>query len=664
MTTNGNKTKKRIIIGFTVICVVFTLMIVRVGWVQIVKGEDYQKFATKYQTQDVPIPAKRGAIYDRNGKDLAISALTYSIWVTPGLVQSPELVKNADEKFDATIDLLAKTLELEPIALKSQISESSTRIKIAKYVSKEKADAIKTAAVVGIDIQEDVKRYYPLGAFASQVLGSVTDDNRGLVGLERKYNLVLSGTPGRWIKNVDVKGNSLSYGIEKYYRAEDGLSLVLTIDEVVQHYTEKALATAMEKTGSNRGMAIVMETKTGDILSMAMSPDYDPNNPRVPVDPVQAAYVESLSDEDKMNYWNNMWRNPMISDTFEPGSTFKLLTTAMALEEGLTNLNEHFYDSGSINVSGTILKCWRYYDPHGDETLIEAVGNSCNPVFVQLAQRIGYDKYFEYLELFGITRKTGIDFPGEGNSLIQTKEGAGPVGLATMAYGQGIAVTPINLITAISAFGNDGKIMKPRFVKALIDKNGKTVQEFEPQIVRQVVSKKTAEEVAYTMEAYVETGASGTKVAGYRVGAKTGTANKAIAGGYSSDTDSSSIAIAPMDDPRITVLVIMDSPKGVQYGSGTASPAVKEILENTLRYLNIQPSYSKEEEEKINSTQAIVPPVTGKSFSEVIAILASENLRYAVSPERIKNEDFTVIDQYPKAGEKIIKEGIVYLYRE
>lgn len=664
MTTNGIKTKKRIIIGFTVICIIFTLMIVRIGWVQIVKGEDYQKFATKYQTQDVPIPAKRGSIYDRNRKDLAISALTYSIWVTPGLVQSPKLVQNVDEKFEATIDLLAKTLELEPIALKNQISESTDRIKIAKYVSKVKADEIKMAAVVGIDIQEDVKRYYPLGAFASQVLGSVTDDNRGLVGLERKYNLVLSGTPGRWIKNVDVKGNSLSYGVEKYYKAEDGLSLVLTIDEVVQHYTEKALVTAMEKTNSNRGMAIVMETKTGEILSMAMLPEYDPNNPRVPVDPVQAAYVESLPDEEKMNYWNNMWRNPMISDTFEPGSTFKLLTTAMALEDGLTHLNEHFYDSGSINVSGTILRCWRYYNPHGDETLIEAVGNSCNPVFVKLAQRIGYDKYFEYLDLFGITRKTGVDFPGEGSSLIQTKEGAGPVGLATMSYGQGIAVTPINLITAISSFGNDGKIMKPRLVKALVDKNGKTVQDFKPQIVRQVVSKKTAEEVAYTMEAYVEAGSSGTKVAGYRVGAKTGTANKAIKGGYSSDTDSSSIAIAPMDDPRITVLVVLDSPKGIQYGSGTASPAVKEILENTLRYLNIQPSYSKEEEEKLNSAQTVVPSVTGQNFSQAIGLLVSENLKYTISPAQTNNDDFIIIDQYPKAGEKIAKQGIVYLYRE
>lgn len=664
MTTNGIKTKKRIIIGFMVICLAFVGMTARIGWVQIVRGEDYQKIATKYQTQDVPIPAKRGSIYDRNGKELAISAITYSIWVTPGLVQNPKMAGGVDEKFEATLDLLAKTLSLEPIALKSQIVESQERIKIAKYVSKEKADEIKKAGIVGIDIQEDVKRYYPLGAFASQVLGSVTDDNRGLVGIEKKYNLSLSGTPGRWIKNVDVKGNSLSYGIEKYYEAEDGLSLVLTIDEVIQHYTEKALETAMEKTQSKRGYAIVMDTQTGEILAMASNPDYDPNNPRVPVDPLEATYLDSLSNEDKMNYWNTMWRNPMISDTFEPGSTFKLLTTAMALEEGLTHLEEHFYCSGSYNVSGVTLKCWRYYNPHEDETLSEAVGNSCNPVFIELAQRIGYDKYFEYLDLFGVTRKTGIDFPGEGNSIIQTKEGAGPVGLATMSYGQGIAVTPINLITAISAFGNEGKIMQPRLVKALVDANGKTIETFKPQVIRQVVSSQTAEEVAYAMEAYVEGGASGTKIAGYRVGAKTGTANKAIPGGYSTDTDSSSIAIAPMDDPRVTVLVVMDSPQGVQYGSGTASPAVKEILENTLRYLNIQPSFSQEDEEKMDNAQTVVPSVTGKSFSEVIGILESVNLQYTISPALTNNEDFTIVDQYPKAGEKLSREGMVYLYRE
>lgn len=664
MTTNVIKTKKRIVIVFILICLMFILMIFRVGWVQIVRGEDYQKYATQYQTQDVPIPAKRGAIYDRNGKELAISGYTYSIWVTPGLIQNPKIINGKDKKFESTIEMLSKNLKIESTDLETQIKSNKERIRVAKYVEKEIADKIKGAGIVGIDVQEDIRRFYPLGAFASHILGNVTDDNKGLVGIEKKYNYSLSGTPGRWIKNVDVNGNSLSYGIEKYYSAEDGLSLNLTIDEVIQHYTEKALENALLKTQAKRGYAIVMETKTGEILAMASTPDYDPNNPRVPINSEEATYVESMTTQDKINYWNTMWRNPMVSDTFEPGSTFKLLTTAMALEEGLTSLGENFYCNGYYEVSGVTLKCWRYYNPHLAETLSEAVGNSCNPIFIQLSERIGYDKFFKYLDLFGITKKTGIDYPGEASSIIQSKESAGPVGLATMSYGQGIAVTPINLITAISAFGNDGKIMKPHLVKSLVDKKGKVIEEYQPEIVRQVVSQQTAREVGYAMEEYVANGASGTKITGYRIGAKTGTANKPIPGGYSADTDSSSIAIAPMDDPRVTVLVVIDSPQGVQYGSGTASPAVKEILENTLRYLNIKPSYSQEEEMEIDEVMNIVPLVTGINFSEAIEILESQNLNYTISPQLTNNEDFLIIDQYPKSGEKISKDGKVFLYRE
>ncbi len=569
---NAIKTRKRIILAFGIICLAFIAMTFRVGWVQVVRGDDYQKRATRYQTRDIPIPAKRGGIYDRNGKELAISALTYSLFVTPGMVQDPG-ADGSDLRLTSTVQILADVLGREEAELREAVLNNTRRFRLAKYLTKNQADALKQAGIAGLDLQEDVKRYYPMGAFASHVLGNVTDDNRGIVGIEQRYNLVLSGTPGRWIKNTDVLGNSLSYGVEKYYEPEN----------------------AMVKTQSKRGYAIVMETKTGEILAMAANPEYDPNSARIPLDPEAAAYVETLSNEEKMKYWNAMWRHPMVSDTFEPGSTFKLLTEAMALEEGLSYPEEPFYCSGSANVAGVTLKCWRHYNPHGAETLTEAVGNSCNPVFIELSRRIGYDRFLRYLELFGIIGKTGIDFPGEGSSIIQSREAAGPVGLATMSYGQGIAVTPINLITAVSAFGNEGRIMQPRLVKALIDNRGKTVEEFRPQIVRQVVSRQTAGEVAYAMEAYVEAGHSGVQIPGYRVGAKTGTANKAIPGGYSTDTDSSAIAIAPMGDPRVTVLVVMDSPKGIQYGSGTASPAVKEILENTLRYLNIKPDPIPEE---------------------------------------------------------------------
>ncbi len=519
-----NSVKKRIIMGFLIICLATAGLSFRVGWVQIVDGAELSKKAIESQTRDVPIPAKRGAIYDRNGKELAVSAVTFSVWARPDKVRYGNKKLKPDENIDKTADFLAKQLNMEQGDVKKIISENKALVKVAKYVEKSVADTIRQEGMPGVEIAEDVKRYYPLGAFASQVLGSVTDDNNGLAGLELKYNQYLSGVPGRWIKNTDVNGNGLAYGMEKYYKAEDGLNLVLTIDEVIQHYVEKALDTVQKNTEADRVMCIMMDPKTGDILAMAMTPDYDPNNPRVPTDPAKAAYVETLSDSEKLEYWNAMWRNPMVSDTYEPGSTFKLLTTSMALEEQLTTLTETFVCHGTYSVAGTPLKCWRYYNPHGVETLVEAVGNSCNPVFAGLAGRLGIDKYYQYLELFGIKDKTGIDFPGEGMAILQNKDTAGPVGLATMGYGQGIAVTPIQLITAVSSFGNDGKLMQPRFVKELTDSDGNVVEKFDTKVVRQVVSKKTAEEMRLIMESVVSEGGGGTaKVPGYRVGGKTGT---------------------------------------------------------------------------------------------------------------------------------------------
>lgn len=663
-----NSVKKRIIIGFLLICLATTGLTIRVGWLQIVNGDEYSKKAIESQTRDVPIPAKRGIIYDRNGKELAVSAVTFSVWARPDKIRNGSKKLTPEESVDKTASFLSDHLSMEKKDVEDIISQKRALVKVAKYVEKDIADTIRQEGLSGIEIAEDVKRYYPLGAFAAQVLGSVTDDNNGLAGLELKYNQYLSGVAGRWIKNTDVNGNSLAYGMEKYYQAEDGLNLVLTIDEVIQHYVEKALDTVQKNTLADRVMCIMMDPKTGDILAMAMTPDYDPNKPRIPIDPEQAAYVESLSDSEKLKYWNVMWRNPMVSDTYEPGSTFKLLTTSMALEDQITSLTEHFVCTGSINVAGTRLRCWRYYRPHGDQTLVEAVGNSCNPVFAELALRMGIDKYYQYLELFGIKDKTGIDYPGEGYAILQNKDTAGPVGLATMGYGQGIAVTPIQLVTAVSCFGNDGKLMQPRLVKELTDSDGNVVEEFDTKVVRQVVSRKTSEEMRLIMESVVSNGGGGTaKVPGFRVGGKTGTANKAKNGGYSNETYSSFIGMAPMDDPKVTILLIVDNPQGIKFGSMTAAPGVKMILEDTLRYLNIQPSYTQEEEEQMSSGKTIVPNVTGKNFDEAIGILGGMSLTYTISPALAENEtlgEVAVVDQYPKAGEKISTGGKVYLYRE
>lgn len=666
MSPTTNKNKRRLVFVFVLTCLMCTALAFRVGWIQVVASERYAKMAVEQQTRDVPIPAKRGVIYDTNGKELAISAVTNSIWARPGVVKSAATEEKSQENLEKTASTLAEILEMDKEQVLKIISQNRSLVKVAKYVEKEKADQIRQKGLKGIEIAEDVKRYYPMGSFLAHVLGSTTDDNRGLAGIEMKYDKFLSGIPGRWIKNTDRDGDSLSYGVEKYFQAENGLNLVLTIDEVIQHYVEKALDTVQANTSADRVMCIVMDPKTGDILAMGVTPDYDPNNPRVPPTTDGAIYLDSLPDEKKLEYWNAMWRNPLVSDTYEPGSTFKLLTTAIALEEGVTSLDDRFVCTGSIVVAGQKLKCWRSYNPHGAENLVEAVGNSCNPVFVQLAQRIGYEKYFDYMELFGLRDKTGIDYPGEGYAILQDEATAGPVGLATMSYGQGIAVTPIQLITAVSALGNEGKLMQPRIVKELHDSDGNVIQSFKTKVVRQVVSKKTADEMSLIMESVVDEGGGATaKIPGYRIGGKTGTANKAEGGGYSNETFSSFIGMAPMDDPRIAILMIVDNPKGVKFGSQTAAPGVRLVLEETLRYLNIQPSYNEEEKQAIESGYVTVPDVTNMPYRSAMDILGKASLLYTVSPagDIALDDDFIVVDQYPKPGDKLQKGGTVCLYR-
>lgn len=665
MSPSTNKNKRRLVFVFIFSCILCTGLAFRVGWIQVVASEKYSKMAVEQQTRDVPIPAKRGIIYDRNGKELAISAVTNSIWARPGVIKSASTAEKGQENLDKTATALAEILGMDKAQVLETISKHQSLVKVAKYVDKDKADQIRAKGLKGIEIAEDVKRYYPMGAFMAHLLGSTTDDNRGLSGIELKYDKYLSGVPGRWIKNTDRDGDSLSYGVEKYYQAENGLNLVLTVDEVIQHYVEKALDTVQANTQADRVMCIVMDPKTGDILAMAVTPDFDPNNPRVPTTSGGAAYVDSLSDKDKLEFWNKMWRNPLISDDYEPGSTFKLLTTSIALEEGVTFPDDKFVCTGSIIVAGQKLKCWRFYNPHGPENLVQAVENSCNPVFVQLAQRIGYEKYFDYMDMFGLRDKTGIDYPGEGYAIIQDEKTAGPVGLATMSYGQGIAVTPIQLITAISALGNDGKMMQPRIVKELTDDNGNVIQKYDTKVVRQVVSKETSKEMCMIMEAVVDEGSGGnSKIPGYKIGGKTGTANKAEGGKYSEETNSSFVGMAPMDDPKVAILLIVDNPKGVKFGSQTAAPGVKMILEDTLRYLNIQPTYNDEEKKEMESGMTTVPDVVNQSLSDAIGILGGASLNYTVSPENSGGEDFTIVDQYPKPGEKMQKGGTVCLYKK
>lgn len=647
--------KKRLVFALFFICLVFFALIIRLGWIQIVNGEELRMLAIRQQTRDVPITARRGTIYDRNGKELATSVTKFTVWATPSEIKSKEVVAKS----------LANILEMEEEEVLSTISQNKSLVRVIRWIDKEKANEIIKEKFRGIQVAQDFKRFYPYDNFAAYVIGHTRVDNQGIAGVELKYDKVLSGLPGRWIKNTDGAGRQLPYGVEKYYEPVNGLNVVLTIDEVIQHFTEKAIENALPKTKAKRIMAIVMEPKTGDILAMGVKPDYDPNEPRIPLDSAERERYESLDTNEKQKLWNQMWRNPIISDTYEPGSTFKLITSSSGLEEGVVEPNSPVYSPGYATVAGQKIKCWRYYRPHGHQTFTEAVQNSCNPIFVEVSQELGAEKFYKYIDAFGFKDKTGIDLPGEGSPILYSLSNVGPVELATISYGQGISVTPIQLISAVSSIANDGRLMQPRVVKELTDDSGNVIHRYEPKFIRQVISEKTSMELRLIMESVVSDG-SGFKayIPGYRIGGKTGTADKVIDGRYvDGKVYSSFVSIAPVNDPEVAVLIVIDEPQVFpRFGSQLAAPIAHEILKDTLRYLEVEPQYNEEEKEKYQKEEVVVPEVRSLKLYEASKRLSDNNLDYNTEPMNVESGNMVVMDQFPKPGSKVKEKSMVILF--
>lgn len=652
------KHKRRIAIGFFAIAILLIALTFRVAWIQIIDAEEYTEKAILQQTTDTPVEAKRGVIYDRNGKELATSTTCYTLWVWPAQFTAGKTAAEIKEMSAEIAGIVDKDSE----KIEAGVTKEQYMVALAKYLDKETADKIRALKYTGLEISAATKRNYPLGSFASHVLGSVNDDNQGRTGLELQYDEYLSGVSGRWVRNHDISGNELVEGREEYHEAKDGLNVVSTLDEAIQHYAEKAIDEGMEKTGAKRIMCLIMEPETGDILASAVTPGFDPNNATVPTDEKIAEEYEKAKN--KTEVLSKMWRNPIVSDTYEPGSTFKLITASSAIEEKAITTTETFSCNSRITIAGVTLHCWSHRD-HGTQTIKEAIGNSCNPVLAKVASKMGKTTFYKYLDLYGITEKTGVDYPGEAGSIVQSLENVGPVELATIGYGQGISVTPIQLLTAVSAIGNDGVLMQPRYVKALTDSDGKVVKDYEPVTVRKVLSSKTASEMRSIMEYVVSEGGGGNaKITGYRIGGKTGTANKVENGKYGENYYSSFIGMAPMDDPKVSILVIVDSPKGSYYGSIVAAPIAKSILSDVLRYMNITPEYTEDEKAAMEGNYTVVPDVVGKEFSEAAGIIGGKDLKYSRPKSARDDDNFTVVDQYPKAGTKVKKNSVVYVYKE
>ena len=625
-------------------------LIVRLGYIQLIQGKELAKLAYEQQTLDRKINPKRGTIYDATGKNiLAVSSTVETVTVNPGNIST--------ENKEKVAKVLSDIFELDYETVLKKVKKRSSIETIVKKVEKEKTDELRkwmeqNNITTGINIDEDTKRYYPYNNFASQIIGFCGSDNQGLDGIEAKYEEELKGEQGAIQKHTDAKGGEIGEEGENYVPAIDGNDLVLTIDLTIQSIVEKYLEEAcIDNVCTDGGSIIVMNPQNGDILAMANYPNYNLNEPYEPYTEELKATWDSLEQAEKTTYLQAVWRNKAIADTYEPGSVFKLITASAALEEGITDTDNEgeFSCTGGIEVAGVRIKCWRYYRPHGSESLRQALMNSCNPVFIGLGQKIGVTKYYEYLEKFKLLQTTGIDLPGEAGSIFLAKEKAGPVELATISFGQRFEITPIQLVTAVSSIANGGTSIKPRVVKQIIDSETKEVTDIPVEKGDTVISKETSEKVLSMMESVVSEGTGkNAKVAGYRIGGKTGTSEDGV---NTNKYVTSFCGVAPIDDPQVVVLVTLYNPtgEGGHQGGGVAAPVGGQIFSEILPYLEVNKQVLEDDDEAVVN-QVQVPDVMGKTLEEAKQILKESNLEMYLENEEVDMENTYVKNQIPSSG--------------
>lgn len=640
--------KRRIfllLIGFIVGVV---LMGIRLGYVQLVEGQKLQELAKEQQTRNRTIAPTRGNIYDRNLNILAQSASVATIGVVHAQVQDPERVAK----------VLSEHLDMDYDEVYKKVTKVVAFVRIATKVDKEIADEIRALDLPGVKVDEDSKRYYPFNTLASQTLGFVGKDNQGIVGLEVKYDSYLKGTAGKILMETNGKGQRREEEVEVRVDPVNGNHLVTTLDLTLQEYAEQAIEKAVEMKGAKRGAVIMLNPQNGEIYALATKPDFNLNEPFTINDEALANSWDLYSDKEKQNYLNQMWRNFTINDTYEPGSTFKVFTSAMGLEEGIVSENSQFNCSGSRTVAGRTIKCWRSPRSHGAETFVQGVQNSCNPVFMEVAERLGASKFYDYMVQFGFKSKTNIDLPGEAVGILHNKNNIGPVELATMSFGQSFQITPMQLLSAAAAAVNGGYKVTPHFGKEIIDESGDVLTTFEYEKGEQIISTETSERLKKILESVVaEGGGKKAYIPGYHIGGKTATSQKLPRG--SGKYTASFLSFAPADNPVLMTLVIIDEPQGTYYGGTIAGPVMKEILENALPYLGVEPDYSEEELGKEEVQKIEVPNFKGVTLSE--AKKRAQEVGVVID---IQGEGENITSQFPLAGEQINKTTKIILYTQ
>lgn len=557
----GLKTRKVIRNFLIFFLIIIFLLIFRIAWIQFVNGEELQAMAYNQQTLDRKINPKRGTIYDATGETvLAVSSSVETVSINPTTIKGEDKEKVAKA--------LSEIFDLDYETVLKKVKKRTSIETIIKKVDKEKTDELREWLIEnniehGINIDEDTKRYYPFGNLASQVIGFCGSDNQGLDGIEARYDSTLKGEYGRIEKVIDATGGKSNNESESYVEAVDGKDLVSTIDMTVQSIAEKYLKNAcIDNECTDGGNVIIMNPKTGDILAMAGYPNYNLNEPYEPYTDDLKAIWDTLSDKEQTAELQKVWRNKAIADTYEPGSVFKLLTASAAIEEEIAEPDKpnQYNCSGSIEVAGVRIRCWRYYRPHGSQSLRDALMNSCNPVFIGLGQTLGVEKYYDYLEKFGMLERTGIDLYGEATSIFLKEDKVGPVELATIAFGQRFEVTPIQMVRMVSVIANKGIEVKPRIVKEIRDSETGEVQTIPVEETGRVISEETANSVLSMMESVVAEGTGkGATVLGYRVGGKTGTSEDGV---NTNKYIASFMGVAPIEDPEVVILATLYNPTG------------------------------------------------------------------------------------------------------
>jgi stage V sporulation protein D (sporulation-specific penicillin-binding protein) len=559
---SGFDLRRRALLLFIFAAICLSSLFLRLGYIQFVLGAELSEKALDTRMQEVPVEARRGVIYDRKGRELAVSATVESVYAIPAQI--------GEENLETVAQALSEILSVPKDRLLATLTKPVSFTWVKRKIDEDSAKQIRDLNLAGVGLTPETRRFYPKEQLACHVLGITGIDNQGLEGVELTYDTVLRGKPGKIVVEFDAVGRKIPAATHRYVSPEDGSNLVLTIDEVAQFLVERELDKLMAVYSAKGAYAVVMHPKTGEVLALASRPGYDPNE------------YSKFSEADR--------RNPVVNDAFSPGSTFKPITAAAVLEEGLVTMKSGFYCGGSVKVPGAIISCWS--SGHGSQTFLEAVKNSCNVAFVNMGLRLGSDLFYKYVKAFGLTDRTGIDLPGEAVGIMVKPDKIKPVDLAVMSFGQTLTVTPLQLTSAMSAIANGGLLMKPHIVKEIRRPNGELVKSFEPQVVRRVISEETAKDLKIALEEVVRVGTGKqAHVPGYRIAGKTGTAQKSVGGKVVRDRHISSfVGFAPVEDPKIAMLIMVDEPKGAYYGGQVTAPAFASIARDLLSYLEVVPS--------------------------------------------------------------------------